>query len=577
MSAAIHAAKAAVLAATTHAKHDLYHKGANIGVLAAKAIEQSGEHGSVFELGEHIDVDLITWMVVGLIVFTILFEVSLNHLEKCLSHNEVYSECLGKVFKELTIMGFISFILLLIHEFVKIPFHEHIVFEFAHIWIFFVALVFIMHSIVFMFSLSMAEKKFKTWDTSPHHNTVMETPSIKDLLLGPDEANSTLNYHVAKEIFLHHNDLPKTFDFNMYIADFCGETICELLDTSEVTWCLLIVLFLLNLGRNHLVDYMNHTKEDPAKEMANAQQEDSRVAAAKAAAASLLALGEMTYNSKHLSFFQLTSEQVDAIFGTTQGHARSLWTFLSFGWCLLLVNFLALVWLRSITSKLLFEARFHIGRADGEEPDAHALELAEGHAGEEMMAKYLPCGKMKVFYYTLEFVVIVQCFYLGLLMLLNGRTAYQNFPSPWGVLFMLVMFLPPVINMLVVFPAEIKSIAFLSAITRMSEEIKEKVTVHQRHMVHDFQHKAAMWIKQEGKPAEQMTEELEKALANEEGVVTCGQLYEYFKETAGIEFKPEQWFTVFKQFDTEDTGLMTKEDVLRMLTSSVEHEEHETK
>jgi len=553
-AAAVSAAKASVLAATSATKDSLYHKGANIGILAAKAIEQSGEHGSVFALGEHIDVDLITWMIVGLIVFTVIFEVSLHHLEHYLSSNHVYEECLGKVFKELTIMGFISFILLLIHEFVKIPFHEHIVFEFAHIWIFFVALVFIIHSIIFMGSLSSAEKKFKVWDNTKHDGDVMEEPSIKAMIFGTDEKQAIVNYHVAKEIFREHNKVSETFDFRKYLSDFCGDTIVELLDTTELTWGLLIVLFLLNLGRNHLVDYMNHTKEDPAAEMNAADT------ASQKGAASLLALSGVTH-ATHISFFSLSVHQAEALLGT---HKRSLWTFMIFGWSILIFNFSSLVVLRNITGKLLYAGRFHVGRPNGEEPDEHANSLAHD---ESKMRSYLPCGKMKVFRVILELVVIVQCFYLGLLMLLNGRAAYSHFPPPYGLLFLLVMFVPIVINLFVCFPAQIKAIAFLSAITEVDAHIKHEVEEYQHTMLIDFQHKVKSWLKTDGKSPQAGAAEIYNSAKNDEGVCEDHALH-HVLVSEGIKFKPDQFFSVFKQFDQDASGSVDEGEILSMITAS---------
>jgi hypothetical protein len=554
--ASVASAKASVLAAhavglAAKKGEDMYHKGAKIGILAAKAIEQTGEHGSVFALGEHIDVDLITWMMVGLIVFTILFEVAIEKLEHYLSSNEVYMECLRKVFAELTIMGFISFILLLIHEFVHIPFHEHLVFEFAHIWIFFVALVFIFQSIIFMGSLSSSEKKFKVYEnSSAHEDMVMSPPSFKSTLLGNTEKEAVLNYHIGKEIFVRHNDLKPTFDFRKYLSSYCGETVVELLDTTPLTWGLLIILFLLNLGRNHLVDYMNHTTEDSAAEIAAADKANNN------AAASLLALSELPHHH-HISFFQLSVNQVEALLGT---HKRSLWTFMTFGWILLISNVLCLIGARYITNKLLFEARFHVGRPKGEEPDAHAHDLADGAKGEALMRSYLPCGKMKVFNVCLELIIMTQCFYLGLMCLLNGRAAYTHFPPPYGFLFLVVMFVPIAINLFVCFPAQIKAIAFLSAITEGNAHLKHEVEEYQEAMMIDFHHKIKAWLKKEKKTPEAGASEIFAACAtvadSKRGAEPTPLLHAFVN--AGIKFKDDQYFTVFKHMDVEDHGSVSE-------------------
>lgn len=547
--AAVHAAKHAVLSAA--GQGFAYHKNDKIGVLAARVVAQTGEHGSVFELGEHIDVDLITIFIIAMIVFTIGFEVSIHKLEHYLSSNPVYLEALLKVFKELTIMGFISFILLLIHEFVHIPFHEHLVFEFAHVWIFFVALVFILHAIIFMASLGSSEKKFKVYDAQKHEGGVLEQPSIRATILGQSEQQAALSYHVAKEIFREHNKLSKSFDFRKYMSSFCGDTVVELLDTTELTWFLMIVLFALNLGRNHLVDYMNHT--DSATETAADN-------AAADAPASLLALSEMTH-STHISFFQLTMEQTQALLG---GHKRSLWTFTIFGWCILFVNLIALFGIRHIIDKLLYSSRMTIGRAEDDPVDEEANLL--GHS-EEAMRKFLPCGKMKVFRVALELIVMVQCFYLGLLFILNARAAYHYFPPPYGLLFLMVMFVPIAINLFVCFPTQIKSIAFLSAITEVDKHLVHEVNEYQHSMLIDFHHKVKQWLNDSKQSPEAAAKSLFEACKNEQNEVLDKTLYSAFIKE-GILFKDDQFFTVFKQIDEDDSGLVDQEEIEHMLSAS---------
>lgn len=575
--AAVATAKAAVLAASGHAKEaaPVYHKSASIGILAAKAIEQTGEHGSVFALAEHLDVDVITAMVVGLIIFTILFEVAIHKLEHYLSSNHIYLECLLKVFKELTIMGFISFILLLVHEFVKVPFHEHLCFEFAHIWIFFVALCFILHSIIFMASLSSSEKKFKVYDSTKHENAVLEEPTIRHSLVGLNEAESVLSYHVAKEIFREHNNVKPSFDFRKYISSFCGETIVELLDTTELTWGLIIVLFLLNLGRNHMVDYMNGTTENYAADVAAADKKGS-----------LLELSTMPH-SHHVSFFQLSNSQVEELLGSLGAHKRNIWTFMTFGWFIFVSNFLCLVWARHISNRLIYDARLQIGREEGAEVPDEAREWDE-----KKMRSKLPCGKMMFFTVTLELITMVQCFYLGLLLLLNARTAYTNYAPPFGFLFMVAMFVPVFANLFIIYPAQLKTIAFLSALTNVNNHLKHEVEEYQHGMLVDFHHKVKTWLHKVGMTSEQAAAEVFNSCKNENDEVTAKALDLYLKakvfETGKtdadgnvimdprITFKADQMFVVFKQIDEDDSGVIDQTELVHMFSASAKVHDEET-
>eukprot|EP00462_Mataza_sp_D1_P024096 CAMPEP_0175143994 /NCGR_PEP_ID=MMETSP0087-20121206/13831_1 /TAXON_ID=136419 /ORGANISM="Unknown Unknown, Strain D1" /LENGTH=541 /DNA_ID=CAMNT_0016428305 /DNA_START=97 /DNA_END=1722 /DNA_ORIENTATION=+ len=527
----------------------------------------ANEHGSVFALGEHIDVDLISYMMVGLIVFTIMFEVGIHKLEHYLQGNPVHMEALAKVFKELTILGFISFILLLIHEFIHIPFHVHLVFEFAHVWIFFVALVFIVHAIIFMASLGSAEKKFKSWDATRHdHNPVMSVPGAKDALLGSPDDAASLQYHVAKEIFRTHHKLKPSFDFRKYLASFCAETITELLDTSELTWFLIIIMILLNLGRNHLVDYMTGEHTDPAKELAAADASQEHHQEAVAGAAKAAPAKAMFVATNHI--LTMTTQEFQSVFAT---HQRSLWTFMIFGWVILAWNFVSLACMRFITNKMLFAGRISVGRDPEEEPLSQDPENPDD---EESMREFLPCGSTKVFSVLLEFTVMIQCFYLGLLCILNGRAAYNHFAPPYGLLFLLVMFVPIAFNMFVCFPAQLKALAFLSAIAETNEHLKHEVIEFQEAMNIDFHHKMKKFLAESGKSVEQMSSEIFEAISVEEDgerCVTYNRLYSYLHK-AGIAFKKDQFFTVFKQIDIDDGGTVDLQELREMLSASESEE-----
>lgn len=542
MAAAVASAKASILASAG--------KAASL----AKAVSQNGEHGehgSVFQLAEHLDVDIITAMVVGLILFTILFEIAIHKIEHYLSSNIIYLECLRKVFKELTIMGFISFILLLIHEFVKVPFHEHLCFEFAHIWIFFVALVFILHSVIFMAALSSSEKKFKLYDSTKHHNAVMSPPTLTQAIVGASAEEAVLSYHVAKEVFREHNGLKPSFDFRKYVTSFVGETIVELLDTTELTWCLIIVLFLLNLGRNHLVDYMNGTTENYAS---------------IDHPSSLAELAKLPH-SQHVSFFSLTHEQQEELLGGLGYKYRKIWTFMTFGWIIFVTNCLCMVWCRFITNRLLYDARIHVGRDTEKEG-----ELSEEWDEKKMRAR-LPCGRMKIFTVTLEFITMIQCFYFGLLLLLNARTAYGNYPPPFGFLYMVVMFVPVATNLFVVYPAHLKNIAFLAAITESKHNLKHEVVEYQHAMLVDFHHKVKKWLHDISQSPEQAAAEcFEKCKSKSDDgkyEVPASILYPYLKR-AGIVFKEDQFFVIFKQLDEDDSGVVDQAELVHLF-SSISH------
>jgi hypothetical protein len=110
----------------------------------------TAEHaGSVFDRS-NLRLLPLTLIMIGLILFTMLFEKLIKRLDVSLAHDRTSMHMLTKVYKELMILGFISFMLLVIIDFITIPEEQLHMFEFAHVWIFLIALLFVAHAVVFI-------------------------------------------------------------------------------------------------------------------------------------------------------------------------------------------------------------------------------------------------------------------------------------------------------------------------------------------------------------------------------------------------------------------------------------------
>jgi hypothetical protein len=66
---------------------------------------------SVFNAGDQLNEKKTMVALLGLVIFTVCFELALHLLEHNLRHQPNYLVILGKIYKELMILGFISFIL----------------------------------------------------------------------------------------------------------------------------------------------------------------------------------------------------------------------------------------------------------------------------------------------------------------------------------------------------------------------------------------------------------------------------------------------------------------------------------
>ena len=88
----------------------------------------------------NVDWTKLSICMIALIVFTIAFELMVHEIEHAVKPHKYYKEMVEKLFKELMILGFVSFSLLLAVELGTDPTTEWFVtLEVAHLWIFFVA------------------------------------------------------------------------------------------------------------------------------------------------------------------------------------------------------------------------------------------------------------------------------------------------------------------------------------------------------------------------------------------------------------------------------------------------------
>jgi hypothetical protein len=98
--------------------------------------------GKVFGAG--VDFSWVGLMMIGIIIFTVAFELLTDLLEYKLAGQATYLEMVHKVYTELMILGFLSFALSMIVEFGAELDHTMLMsFEWAHMLIFTVAILYV--------------------------------------------------------------------------------------------------------------------------------------------------------------------------------------------------------------------------------------------------------------------------------------------------------------------------------------------------------------------------------------------------------------------------------------------------
>jgi hypothetical protein len=87
-----------------------------------------------------------------------------------------------------------------------------------------------------------------------------------------------------------------------------------------------------------------------------------------------------------------------------------------------------------------------------------------------------------------ELLLLLQCFYLSLFVLLMARAAVNEFggDSNDGIFFMVACVLPSMLSLFVVVPPQLKTLVFLISCAQTNVEIKEETTEFQELMLADF-------------------------------------------------------------------------------------------
>lgn len=101
----------------------------------------------------------------ALVVFTLLWEYLTQFLEARVHNHHAYQELLERVFKELTLLGLLSFALFVVQDSLSVEISHSLLvsFEFAHYLIFFMALIFVLFALVSMRGCLATKRQ---WDTA---------------------------------------------------------------------------------------------------------------------------------------------------------------------------------------------------------------------------------------------------------------------------------------------------------------------------------------------------------------------------------------------------------------------------
>ena len=288
---------------------DVHEEGA-AGKKSADTSEQgeaAGEHGGKQHGGEHpapahhdsitifkmpaeFNKDFLLMMLVVLVIVTISFEKGSEALEEAVGEKGIKHELLQKMFKELTILGFVAFsaTMLIQAEWLPMSHGQHLCFEFAHILMFTTAIVYAKEIFLVSHSLHRMITRFDGFDAADpvkvlanqvarYGNRTDEVPAslyqpvpfkvkmsrhFETLLSTFSQHEQVVVFKALKFHFLGFNGLLGTrFSVSDYIEKCSEKHVGDMIEIGLEAWGTLLVILVVGVAGSALEQRIGHGED----------------------------------------------------------------------------------------------------------------------------------------------------------------------------------------------------------------------------------------------------------------------------------------------------------------------------
>eukprot|EP00168_Porphyra_purpurea_P021155 TRINITY_DN927_c0_g1_i1.p1 TRINITY_DN927_c0_g1~~TRINITY_DN927_c0_g1_i1.p1 ORF type:complete len:883 (+),score=356.96 TRINITY_DN927_c0_g1_i1:276-2924(+) len=248
---------------------------ASVGVLLLSLAECAASAGGKVAP----NAELSELLGVGLVVAQLVFHVLLHHLEHYVGHSHPsLLPILRTVYRELLILGFVSFTFILAATFGKFGDELFVSFEFAHLLIFLLAVFYIIVVLVTTWtSLSLSARwqeiesmEFVTYLANKQEFTELKTERERHRnylwrwvlwwkgnplkLERFHYLHERMAFHDSRFQFLYYRALPEDFSFSAYLRKVKTQVFRNLVEVHWTIWVALLVFILADYVRRQIWD-----------------------------------------------------------------------------------------------------------------------------------------------------------------------------------------------------------------------------------------------------------------------------------------------------------------------------------
>jgi len=209
-------------------------------------IDCSTESISLFNLGSSIHVREVCLCFLILIGSTVLIEGVVQWLDYTLEDSNHWLVIVNKVYKELMILGLISYVLFCIRQANALSNLSETwltSFEFCHTLLFFVGIAFAGVSVIVCVIVVRAEKTWERIEDPDQINMeivarqiTIPKNSITRLFMSLMSEGEAVHYMLLKHIFISRHRLPSSFEFKTYVQMVMLANVDALLDIEMSSW-----------------------------------------------------------------------------------------------------------------------------------------------------------------------------------------------------------------------------------------------------------------------------------------------------------------------------------------------------
>ncbi|KAG4050932.1 hypothetical protein PC123_g13819 [Phytophthora cactorum] len=202
--------------------------------------------GSVFHLGEDVALYEVVVVLNALAICLLVFEAALHYLEHhLLAHNDKYQHILKKVYRELMILGLLSFIIKMLTEVGGIDGYSGtmLAFQVADLIIFILAITLVLQAINVLLLLRGYNKRsdraelITTQDlVDPLNSSEAGGKQSKGNLFKKD----VVKHRLLRNLFLRRFGLPQLFTFSKYLRRAQATNIVHMIEVEPSMWLLLL-------------------------------------------------------------------------------------------------------------------------------------------------------------------------------------------------------------------------------------------------------------------------------------------------------------------------------------------------